>query len=394
MRIILFLFLTIVLSSCWVVRGYKVRKFNLADHARMPSVPVQKADQPYQFINAKTDPGFSQLAVRLDKELESSLTAAFVVIRNDSILYERYFNGFSEQSLFPSFSIAKSYISTLMAIAIEEGKIPSTQVPVTKYLPELLKTDKAWAKVTLQHLLDMRSGASFRENGKGIDDAIKLGFRPNLPKHAFKTKMEREPGETFIYQSVNTELLGLVLERATGMKVSAYLQEKIWKPLGAEYNATWNVDNKRRKNELAFAGLNATARDFAKLGQLYLNEGKWNGKQIVNADWIRKVSRVDSMEKMHGYHNQWWSRYRYKYFKDSTEAALFEASTPFATEVRNAKGGYSVAYRTSAFHAAGMLNQYVYVNPEKNVVIVRLGRYWSHPKFYPDQFLYELGAEL
>jgi CubicO group peptidase (beta-lactamase class C family) len=262
------------------------------------------------------------------------------------------------------------------------------------YLPELIRADPGWSKVTLQHLLDMRSGVKFKEQGRKIDDAIKLGLRPNVVKHALKLKLDREPGGAFVYQSVNTEYLALVIERATGKKISEYLKEKIWMPLGMEHDANWNVDSKKRKQEIAFAGINAIARDFAKLGRLYLNDGAWNGTQILDAKWVRMVNNADSMEKMGGYHNQWWSRYRQKYFKDSLSAAEFKNSTPQTSKVRKIAKGYSVGYRTEAFHAAGMLNQYVYIHPKSKVVIVRLGRFWSHPKYFPDMFLYELGGGL
>jgi CubicO group peptidase (beta-lactamase class C family) len=387
--------LLIIFSSCYFFKAYKVRNFKLTDHERLPFVVVNKSSSPWRFAVDTTNEKYNKLRNYLDTSLLNSLTAAFVVIKNDSIIYERYFNGFSEHSLLPSFSVAKSFVSTLVAIAIEEGKIKSVTEPITDYLPELYKRDKNFSRITIQHLLDMRSGLEFHEGSYGLkDDAIKLGFRSNLKKHALKVKIEKEPGGEFEYQSINTELLALILEKATGKKVSAYLEEKLWMPTGAEYNATWNVDSKKHKQEIAFAALNATAKDFAKLGKLYLNNGNWQGKQLVPAYWINTVNNSDSMELAGGYKNQWWSNLSYKFFKDSLEAISFKNETKHSGAVQKSSNYFRVAYRGNAFFARGILNQFIYVNPTNKVIIVRLGHNWYHRNYWPDQFIYDVGSSL
>ena len=324
MRWLIYLLIVTTFSSCYLLRAYKVRHFNLTDHTLLPSVSIAKSDSPFHFADGIQNPVYEELRNYLDTNLSRSLTAAFLVIKNDSIVYERYFNGFSQQSLLPSFSVAKSFVATLVAIALKEGKIKSLQEPVTNYLPELYKRDQRFSKITLQHLLDMKSGLHFNEELYNLkDDAIKLGLRPNIVKHALKVKIERDPGEEFNYQSINTEYLALVVQRATGKKLATYLQEKIWQPLGAEYNATWNVDSKKHKQEIAFAGLNATARDFAKLGLLYLHLGQWKGKQIVDTGWVNTVNNADSLYQAGGYKNQWWSGLDEAFFSDSLEALGF-----------------------------------------------------------------------
>ncbi len=382
-------------SSCYVFRAYKVRKFRLSDHERLPSVVIHKSETSSYFADATALPEFSDLKTFLDTNLLDSRTAAFLVIRNDSIIYEHYFNGFKRASLLPSFSVAKSFVGTLVSMAVDEGKIKSMVDPVTNYLPELLKRDTAFANISIQHLMDMRSGIKFREGYYNLqDDAIKLGFRNNILKHALRLSIEQEPGKQFQYRSINTQLLALILERATGEKVSGYLEKKLWKPLGAEYNATWNVDSRRRKQEIAFAGLNAAARDFAKLGQLYLQSGKWDGKQLVNENIIAAVANKDTMEFYKGYKNQWWGRYTYRFYDDSLEAASYKKQTAYASSVRNVRGRYRVGYRTGTFSAQGVFNQIIYVNPLNNVVIVRLGQFWRHPALNAEQFIYSLGAGL
>ena len=392
---ILCLLLLLNCTSCYMIRAYKVRKFQLTDPQRMPYVSIPASTIPYQFKNDSTDDRYKDIKSYLDSTLPRSLTAAFLVIKNDSIIYERYFNGFTQDSKLPSFSVAKSFVSTLISVALMEGKISSLQDPITKYLPELIETDSRYERITLQHLLDMKSGLHFNEGSYGLhDDAIKLGFRPNLYKHVLKVKIEKEPGKEFKYQSINTELLALALEKATGKKLSTYLQEKIWQPLGAEFEANWNVDSKKHKQEIAFAGLNAAARDFAKLGQLYLNKGTWRGKQVLNPVWVSTVNNVDSMEKAAGYKNQWWSELINVYFQDSLSADRFRRITPHSDQVNKTARGYQVRYRTDAFNAEGILNQFIYIKPKSNIVIVRLGRNWYHPNMYASQYIYNLGERL
>ena len=393
-------------SSCYIIKAYKVKDFKLTDHQTMPFVELHASAEPYPFLEAGQLPQYSSLKAHLDSNLERSHTAAFLVIRNDSIIYENYFNGFGKESLLPSFSVVKSFVATLVGIAIGEGKIKSDNDPITAYLPELLKTDPGYAKITLRHLLDMKSGLKFDEGSYGMkDDAIKLAFRPNLLKHVMKVKTEKEPG-TFNYQSINTELLALAVERATGKKITAYMQEKLWSPMGAEYGATWNVDSKKRKQEIAFAGLNATARDFAKLGRLYLAGGSWNGKQLVPSSWIDQTMNPNNILNAGAYKNQWWHAASFMYTRDSMEAVAFKNNHRYSSRVFRSTFKikdssivaqpvfqYTVAYNPAP-HATGILNQYIYVFPGNNVVIVRLGRNWYHPRKHTKAFIYEIGSAL
>lgn len=394
MRVLLLLWLVINLSSCWMIRAYRIRTLKLTDHKKLPSVPIHKPDSSFYFIEGASQPQYAQLKNHLDSSLQGTQTAAFLVIRNDSIIYERYFDGFDKNVILPSNSMAKSFTGTLVRIAYNEGKIKSLLEPMTNYIPELLKSDTNFKKITIQHLLDMRSGFNFNEGRYDLkDDAIRIGLSPNLKKQLLKIKIAEPPGR-FRYQSINTQFLGMILERATGKKLSAYLEEKIWKPLGAEHDATWNVDSKKRKREFASAGLNAVPRDFAKLGQLYLNKGRWNGKQIIDEEWVNAVSSIDTMHKYGGYKNQWWSRTLSRNFLDSLSAVKFMQRTAYSTPVRKLQAGtYRVSYRTPAFTAVGFLNQYIYVNPKKKLLIVRIGRRWRH-QIFSTQYIYQLGETL
>jgi CubicO group peptidase (beta-lactamase class C family) len=366
----------------------------LTDYKKLPSVKIEKPETPFRFIDGTNEAQHTSLKYYLDSSLRGTQTAAFLVIRNDSIIYENYFNGFGENDILPSNSMAKSFTGTLVRIANNEGKIKSLFEPMTNYIPELLKKDSNFKKVTIQHLLDMRSGFDFNEGSYDLDDdAIRYGLRRNLKKYLLRIKIAEPPGR-FRYQSVNTQFLGWIVERATGKSLSAYLEEKIWKPLGAEQNATWNVDSKKRKMELASAGLNAIPRDFAKLGQLYLNKGQWQGRQIIDDEWVNTIASIDTIIKYGGYKNQWWSRNVYRSFYDSVEAVKFGNEVPFFNSIRKMQDGYRVYYRPNAFSAIGFLNQYLYVNPKKKIVIVRIGRRWANVYGFSTQFIYQLGEKL
>ena len=394
MRILTAFLLCFLLSSCWMVRAYRIRNMRLTDHQKLPSVRINQPDTAYYFVNAVSQASYLPLHQYLDSNLENSRTAAFLVIRNDSLVYEKYFDGFSGDQLLPSNSMAKSFVGTLAGIAYHERKIKSLSDPMTMYIPELLDRDSAFSKITIQHLLDMRSGFKFNEGSYDLkDDAIRLGLRPKLKKNLLKIRIAEPPGR-FRYQSINTQFLGWIIERATGRSLQQYLEEKLWKPFGAEHYATWNVDSRKNKRALASAGLNAIARDFAKLGQLYVNKGNWNGKQLVPEDWINTVSSIDTMNKYGGYKYQWWSRNISQEFEDSLDAIAFSSGIPHVSSLRKNNENFRVSYRTRAFSAIGFLNQYIYVNPGKKLVIVRIGRAWRHPEMFSTRFIYQLGERL
>ena len=168
---------------------------------------IQGSDSPYYFADASKEPHYRSLKSYLDSNLEHTRTAAFLVIKNDSIIYENYFNGFTGKEILPSNSMAKSFTGTLVGIAYPEGKIRSLSEPMTNYIPELLERDSRFSKITIQHLLDMRSGFQFNEGSYDLqDDAIKLGLKQKLKKNLLKIKIAEPPGR-FKYQSVNTQFL-------------------------------------------------------------------------------------------------------------------------------------------------------------------------------------------
>ncbi|MBC7524616.1 MAG: serine hydrolase, partial [Flavobacterium sp.] len=250
------------------------------------------------------------------------------------------FRGYEKQNIVPSFSMAKSVTSILIGCAIDEGLIKSVDEPITNYIPELTKN--GFDKVTIKHVLQMTSGIRFNESYiNPFGHAAGFYYGLNLRKKIKRLKLKREPGKKFQYTSGNTQLLGLILERSLkGRTITSYLQEKLWTPLEMEYGASWSIDKEENGLEKTFCCLNATARDFAKIGRLYKNKGNWNGKQIISQKWVEESTKLDTTDGSVSYYQyQWW-----------------------------------LPSNDGDFMAEGILGQFIYVNPSKSIVIVRMGK--------------------
>jgi CubicO group peptidase (beta-lactamase class C family) len=302
------------------------------------------ADNPYASQIEAIGRGSSNGS--LERYLEASGTTAFLVVHDDKLLYERYFNGYDRRSANTSFSMAKSFASALVGLAIDEGYIKSVDEPITNYLPELLKKDKRFKSITIGHLLTMSSGIKYEEGAtlpwsEDADDT-KTYYSTDLRELALNCQIEGRPGQYFEYNNYNPLLVGMILERATGMHVARYLQEKLWKPMGMEADGSWSLDSKEDSFEKMESGVNARARDFARFGMLFAKEGSWRGKQLISRVWVKESTRPDtSADPSRDYQYFWW--------------------------VNTANG-------KKHFSARGNYGQYVYVAPEKDLVIVRLGK--------------------
>jgi CubicO group peptidase (beta-lactamase class C family) len=285
---------------------------------------------------------------RLDKFLRETDTLAFVVVHRDRVVYERYFDGATPGDLQTSFSAAKSFVSTLVGIAIDAGLIGSVDDRVTEYLPELAARDPRFGQITLRHLLTMSSGIRYREGGfLSLGDDTYTYYGVDLRDVALnRTRIEAPPGTGWQYNNYHPLLLGLVLERTTGMSVSEFMARRLWQPLGAEADATWNLDSKQSGFEKLESGLNATALDYARFGLLFLHNGQWNGTRIVSEEWVRAATRAGTATDpaySYGYRYFWW------------------------LDVE----------RPGRFYAMGKYGQYIYVAPDADAVVVRLGRHWG-----------------
>ncbi|WP_106829749.1 serine hydrolase domain-containing protein [Parabacteroides pacaensis] len=272
-------------------------------------------------------------------------TVAFVVIQDSAILFEQYWEGYDNRSLSNSFSMAKSILSLAIGCAIEDGFIKNTEQPVSDFFPQFKGYN---GKVlTLRHLLTMSAGMDFDEAySSPFSATTKYYYGNNLDKLVFDMKEIAEPGVRFNYQSGVSQLLAFILEKATGESLSRYVSRKLWTPMQAEEDALWSLDRKGGI-EKAYCCFNSNARDFARFGQLLLNKGKWNGKQIVPESYLAEATRPaswlqsaydDGANQLYGY--QFWTL-QYQ--------------------------GMKIPY------FRGILGQYIFVIPEKNAVIVRLG---------------------
>ena len=374
---VLLLLLFALLASCHVGRFFIYNFADVRDYKKFPSKPLKASPSNFHFVTVT--PGHSlalpavmryhRKQISFEEMLVKSGSKAFLVIRNDTTLYEWYAKGENETIIVPSFSMAKSFISALIGIAIGEGKIKSTSEPITNYLTFLDKN--TFGKITLQHLLDMRSGIAYNESYiNPFGDVAKYYYGRNIRKYVKHLKIKTEPDNDFDYISLNTQLLGLILEQATGKTMTDYLQEKIWTPLGMEYDASWSIDSKKHGTEKAFCCINARARDFARFGRLYLQRGNWNGVQVVPEQWVSESVDFARFRNHYWYSNQWWHTRNFYKPEDSVKV-----SPPWKLCDFGWKGKPEIwlTKPTGDFYAEGHLGQFIYVSPEKHLIFVRLG---------------------
>lgn len=315
---------------------------------------VEKSSRPAEWPLGKSIElperySFDGKSLSTQKLLEETETAAVLVIKDGKIRYENYWLTGGKDQHWISWSVAKSIVSALYGVAIADGVIDSVEDPATKYLP-ILK-GSAYDGVRLKDILQMSSGAYWNEDYANPESEIMRLSRARAEgsflEFVSTVKRELEPGTFNRYNSADTLVLGLVLEAATGKPLAEYTKEKLWEPLGATNDSYWIVD--KAGSAMAYGGFNATARDYARVGELFRLNGKFNGKRILPAGWIKDSVTPDAphlvpgkrsnSDSPMGYGYQWW---------------LPEGSN---------KGDYS---------AIGVYNQFIYISPEEDTVIVKL----------------------
>lgn len=347
-RLLFILFVIIALFSTFaLVTGrtylFKAIAYNFADvddyKIFSNNIVATSTPQPWPLSSHFNK---TNLPASLETELVALKNIGIVVIKNDSLFYEKYWNGYSDSSFSGSFSMAKSITSILIGVALKEGKIASLEDPVGKYLPEFNEGEKA--KVRIIHLLTMSSGTDWDESySNPLSVTTQIYYGSDAYAAATGVKIIKEPGTYHEYKSGDTQLLGLILEKATGKSLSDYAAEKLWQPLGAEHPAKWSTDHDKGHIK-AYCCFNSNARDFARIGQLMLDSGKWKGNTIIDSNYylhsITACGINDEVGKpCHYYGYQWWL----------------------------------VPYQPGVFYARGILGQYTIVIPDKKMVIVRLG---------------------
>jgi len=363
---------------------YRLARYHVADvydYMQFENRVIEASDRAFSF-SRNLDENYVQSLFHdrvvasgfgsFDEWAEKSQTTALIMIRRDTIVYEKYFNGFSRDSYFHSQSMAKSIISMLIGFALEDGYIQSIDDPMTDYIPELLERDKRFGEITIKNLMMMRSGLAYNEAflpGIGIhapwhDEAVGY-YHGNVRKLLLKkVKVSEEPGKKFQYNNYNTSYLGLIIERASDRSVSQYLEDKLWSRI-MEYDALFSIDSRKSGFEYMPSRLIARAIDYARFGRLLLDEGIWNGEQIISKEWIRE-STLEDKTVSRDYYPDWMGAgcqrtyYKYQWW------------------------GHTNCDSSYQFFASGNLGQEIYILPREDIIIVHCG---NSLEFYNSDFL-------
>lgn len=336
--------------------------------------PWAKAEQDFSDLSFK---GFESRPMTV-ADMLNDYTDGFLVAHNGTIIFERYLNGMTRETVHLAQSVSKSVVATTGGVLIEQGKMDPA-APITEYLPELAAT--AWNGATLQHVLDMTSGVKFTEEYTDpLSDMGKLdvssGWKPipadaegdwpgNLWDHMLSlTERDAEHGERFYYRSIETDALGLAIERTSGRRLNEAVSSLLWAPIGAECDAIFTVDP--IGNCLADGGMSATLRDFARFGQTMLDDGVVDGRHVIPKSWIDDVRHgphglanddLRSFLPNGCYRNKFWVRDRDK----------------------------------PAHLCLGVFGQFIFVDPDSGIVVAKLS---SWPDFLSDEHLHNTLAAI
>ncbi len=354
--------LLVILDYNYLFRGFQVIYFSGHTTAYIDDYPefenrIISAGNNYQPWPKHGQYNIATPTEKLQKTNDELGTVALLIIKNDSIWYEDYAEGYDENSKTNSFSMAKTITTALLGKAIDDGFIKSLDQRVADFLPEF--NTPSGSAITVGDLASMSSGIDWNEDYfNPFSQTARVYFDEDIRKVVLDLKVIEKPGRAFKYLSGNSILLGLVLEKATGENLSSYLSESFWKPLGMKNDALWQLDSKESGMEKAYCCISSNARDFARFGKLFKDHGKWNNLQILDSAFIAKAIRpgfTDSPEYGYGL---WLSDYKDK----------------------------------EIFYFRGVLGQYVIVIPKDNLIIVRLGHSYKKlekdKKHHPDFYIY------
>ncbi|ABG50762.1 beta-lactamase [Trichodesmium erythraeum IMS101] len=332
----------------------RVKNFRSMDQV-FPSKIIRCATQPYifqeSFCDLNTSYQFQGETRTIVDFLQRTGNTGILILKDDFIIYEKYSQGYTKFDKKTSWSVAKGFISALIGIALNEGYIQNLDDPITKYMPEL--KESGYNNVPIKHILQMSSGIKFSEAYKDKNSDIQqllyklfLYMQP-IEKVILNYPSKFPSGDYFEYVSLNTQILGLLLRRVTEQDLVSYLEKKLWQPMGAESDAYWLTDN--YGTEVTFCGMNCTLRDYAKFGLVYLHNGYFNGQQIIPKSWVKESTIPDSSHLQPGTTDERYLKWGYQHHWWIPEGS---------------KGDYC---------ATGAWGQYIYINPEKNFVVVKTG---------------------
>ncbi len=328
-------------SSCTLVKTLYYNKADIDDHAIFKYREVKTGEhQEWELSENYNKNTILSNYIPIILEYE---TASYLVVHKGKILHEEYWGKYNKDSYTNSFSMSKSFVSLLIGFAIDDGVIKGVDQKAADFLDYFKESDKA--NISIKDLLTMSSSLNWKESyNSPFGNTAKSYYGKNLEKIIKKLPADSIHGEKFAYSSGDTQILALIIEKATGKSLSDYMSEKLWQALGTKHIARWSID-KKDGHEKAFCCFNSNARDFAKIGQFILQTGKWNGKQLLSESYIKEslapATHIKFGEKpveFYGY--QWWM-IKHK-----------EMDVKFAR---------------------GLFGQYIFIIPEKDLVIVRLG---------------------
>ncbi len=359
--IFILIFLIAVIYGPKAARVYKM--IHLYDEDRIvynflnmdrvfPTIGITASKDPHVFPEKQFNlPEFYELDGKqydLSQALEYFQSDGMVVLHNGHLVYENYWLGNSKDSKHISWSVAKSFLSALIGIALEDGLIDDLDDPITKYLKDFVGT--GYEDIPIKDILQMSSGVTFNEDYADYNSDINRFGRAiaqgtSMREFAKTLKNGKKSGTYNHYVSIDTQMLAMLLQEVTGMSVSENLQEKIWNKVGMEHDAYYMVDDTGM--EVALGGLNASVRDYAKFGLLYLNKGRWNGEQVVPERWVESSYKADAAHLLPG------------------ENALSSNSWGYGYQC------WIPGSPNTDYLAAGIYNQYIYIDPITNVVIAK-----------------------
>lgn len=296
---------------------------------------------------------YYELPRRLHAQMAIMRTMSFLVIKDNKVVYEKYWLGADRNSKFNSFSVAKTIVGLLLGIAVDEGKIQSVNQRVSDFLPNMA-SDKD-TSLRIIDLLTMSSGTSWSEDfANPFSDIVTAYYGFNLDSLIDNDHVTETPGKTWKYQCGNTLLLSKVIESATGVPISKYVEEKLWVPLGAQHDALWSRD-KENGSTKAFCCFYATTEDYAKLGLLVLNKGFYNGKQIVSKTYIEQMIQPAKWLDYHGKSVDFYANHIWLVKHNKETIPYF----------------------------SGMFGQYIFIFPKENAVVVRFGEMFNELRIMP-----------
>ncbi|MFD0863045.1 serine hydrolase domain-containing protein [Sungkyunkwania multivorans] len=333
----------------YILKGVRVSYFTghnsafISDYTYFENNTISTSDQGQPWDLHK-DYNSVEATPRLENANERFGTVAFLIIKNDSIWFEKYYEDYGTTSKSNSFSMAKSITSALLGKAIMDGYIKSLDQPVSDFFPKF--SEGLAAKLTVGDLSSMASGLNWDEHYKNPFSITARGYYDDdLAETILGLEVTTEPGTSFSYMSGNTQLLGMVIRKATGRSLSQYLSESFWQPLGVEHDALWQLDDDEHQLEKAFCCIASNARDFSRFGKLYKNQGKWKGEQLLDAEFVDRSTKSRFGDNgVYGY-GFWLDTYKGK----------------------------------DIFYMRGILGQYVIVIPEDDLIITRLGHHRGQP---------------